>query len=78
MFLELKNATLANVQGNFRKLLFIIIFNFSYIPCVSPFCFVNAGIMQAEFSVIFGSGKFTIYGIKHNFYFEHIGDILFR
>ena len=34
--------------------------------------------MGAEFSVIFGGGKFTINGIKRNFYFEHIGDILFR
>ena len=44
-----------------------------YSVWVSPFCFV----IGVEFALIFGGGKFTTYGIKRNFYFDHIGDILF-
>ena len=62
MFLASKNATLANVRGNCRKLLITIMSDFPYIPCVSPFCFV----IGVEFFVIFGGGKLTINEIKRN------------
>ena len=53
-----------------------LIFHIFRVSVTILFC--KRGIMWAEFSVIFGGGKFTIYGIKRNFYFEHTGDILFR
>ena len=56
MFLASKNATLANVRGNCRKLLITIMSDFPYIPCV---------VIGVEFSVIFG-GKLTINEIKRN------------
>ena len=62
MFLVSKNATLANVRGNFRKLLITIVWFSKYSVWVSPFCFV----IGAEFSVIFGGGKLTINEIKRN------------
>ena len=68
-----KTATSRNVRGNFRKLLITIVWFSIYSVWVSPFCFV----IGVEFAVIFGGGKFTIYGIKRNFHFEHIRDIPF-